>query len=387
MSRYSCPDVADIWSEPSKLRRWIRVWEAASAATGHPFTVDSYWSGTVLSRARQLEAEYEHDVAAACEALREHLSRTGENADAAQWLHYGLCSSDVTDAGLILALRDTTGILARLESIAGSAVQSLAARYTDVPVVYRTHGQAARVGPGYARWHRHEMALARARVAMSGAVNRLVLPAFDGPTGIDGQVLGVSTRRVIRKELGGEGSGQPEARQGIDRAPVVAWAQAVARVVGACEAFGRDVRLLAQTGLGEVSEGRGEGYRGSSSMPHKHNPTRSERLCGIAPVVRGMVNGYAEAASENWDCHSLEHSSAERIVIPQVSELAGFALTEVAGIASSLNVDFLRVKNLMKMAPADSYAERNRLIREGADGGEAWELARDGSRRPGPALS
>jgi adenylosuccinate lyase len=111
-------------------------------------------------------------------------------------------------------------------------------------------------------------------------------------------------------------------------------------------------------------------------MPHKQNPTRSERLCGLAPVIRGMIAGYIEAAADQWDAHSLEHSSAERVVIPQISELTGFMLTEVADIASSLVIDEAAVARNVQAAPADSYAERNRLIREGLDGGEAWTRAK-----------
>lgn len=107
-------------------------------------------------------------------------------------------------------------------------------------------------------------------------------------------------------------------------------------------------------------------------MPHKSNPTRSERLCGLAPVVRGLVNGYAESAASLWDAHSLEHSSAERIVIPQVTELVGFMLTEVADIAETLVVHRVLVERNASVAPADSFEEKNRLVREGTDGGEAW---------------
>jgi adenylosuccinate lyase len=94
-----------------------------------------------------------------------------------------------------------------------------------------------------------------------------------------------------------------------------------------------------------------------------------------------MVAGYAEAAAENWDAHSLEHSSAERVVIPQISELAGFMLTEVADIAETLVLAVGDISNNVRLAPDDSYKQRNRLIREGMDGGEAYEASRADSSR------
>lgn len=367
--RYQYGPVGSEWTERAKLLNWIAVWRAANDATGHPFEplligeVDM-----VAQRAWLLEADYGHDVAAACEALR---GRLGES-DAARWLHYGLCSSDVTDGGLWLTLQAVTAELVDIAQNAGQAIGTMANRWPS-EAVHRTHGQAAQKGSAYGRWHRAEQNIAAGWQILQVSAKRLSLPAFNGPTGNGGE-LTMLERRSIRRALSGAnaGSGSPASGQNVGRDEIVAWTQSVARLATAAERFGRDVRLLAQTGIDEVREGRGAGYRGSSSMPHKQNPTRSERLCGLAPVVRGLVAGYQEAAAECWDAHSLEHSSAERVVLPQISELTGFMLNEVREIADTLVVNRGAVADNLEERPADSYKRRNALIRDGA-AGDTWE--------------
>ena len=383
VERYACGQVGSEWTETARLIGWLEVWQAATAAVDHPFDEWTDWlvrdlDSDVGWRARgwTLETRYGHDVAAACEALRETLHGLGA-VEPARWLHYGLCSSDVADGGLWLTARAVTAELEDLADVAITSLLRLESEQLEEQVVHRTHGQAAQVGFGGLRWSRHRQNLAAATRSMKTSAVRLSLPAFNGPTGTGG-VLTVSQRRAIRAKLAGseQGAGSAAAGQNVGRDDYVQWAQAVSRLATACERFGRDVRLLAATGVDEVSEGRGPEYRGSSSMPHKHNPTRSERLCGLAPVVRGLVAGYQEAAAECWDSHSLEHSSAERVVLPQITELTGFMLREVYEIADTLVIHPGEVAENVDVAPADSFARRNELVREGVDGQAAYEATR-----------
>lgn len=369
IDRYACRQVAQHWDEVSKLSRWSLIWLAASNAIGHP--VRGELGVLDVARVHAREARYGHDVAAACEALREVVVASGDT-EGARWLHYGLCSSDVVDSGLWLTCRDVTAELIDLAEVARSGLGELGSDATQV--LHRTHGQPARVQSAGSRWHRHAINLGSSIHGLRAAQRRLSLPSFTGPTGEAGE-LTLIQRRKLRAAIAGseQGSGNVAAGQAVGRDDYINWLQAVSRLATVCERFGRDVRLLAMTG--EVREGRGPEYRGSSSMPHKHNPTRSERLCGLAPVVRGLVAGYQEAAAECWDAHSLEHSSAERVCFPAVTELVGFMLTEFYEIASTLECEFHNAPLPLR----DSYAERNELIRRGADGGEAWEAVRDAS--------
>lgn len=373
IDRYACPSIDTIWTLLAQLRRWEQVERAASEVTGHPLaSLPVDWSGPWLSRYHEFEARYGHDLAAFVETLRQHEKATASD-DAARWLHYGLCSSDVVDAGWLIGMRDVTATLGRLVIQVEIALETNA---LPQAVLYRTHGQAAQVAPGDARWNGLSEMLLRAHRAMNYAAS----DRFDGllgPTGTGGEFTDDQRERFC-DQLGLSSGSDRHGRQVADRTEWVTWLQSVARLATVCERIATQVRLLAQTGIDEVREPTGVNeYRGSSSMPHKRNPTRSERICGLAPIVRGLANGYAEAASSVWDAHSLEHSSAERIAIPQVTSLTGYILTETAQIANGLEFDEGASRRNADLAPADSYIERNRLIREGVDGGQAWVQARN----------
>ena len=371
MNRYACSQVARHFDEVEVVGRWVDVWYAALATSGHPATANIGFVDIATIRAA--EKRYGHDVVAACETLREAFRECGDE-QGAQWLHYGLCSSDVADAGLWLTTKEVTGELVDLLEVAMAGLDELGRRWPG-QTVHRTHGQAAQVGPGITRWGRHSQNFAAAKRYLEVCQKRLSLPAFNGPTGNGGE-LTLNQRRRLREALAGssQGAGSSAAGQNVGRDDYVAWAEAVSRVATACERFGRDVRLLAMTG--EMVERRGGEYRGSSSMPHKLNPTRSERLCGLAATVRGLVSGYREAAAECWDAHSLEHSSAERVVLPQISELTGFMLQEVHAISTEAVILPVMVEFWVERLPTDSYARRNALVAAGADPDEAYEALR-----------
>lgn len=378
--RYRCPAIDTVWTTEAVLERWVTVEAAASVAIGHPFSIVTVSSEAVEA----LERSYGHDVAAFVETLRKALQDRGAT-DAARWLHYGLCSSDVVDAGWLLGIRSVTDQLSLLSRTAQTSLFDLDRRGTLLSLprpggetarserytLYRTHGQPALVAHSRARWTGHADALAATTEQVQECMPTRI--GFDGPVGT-GDELTESQRRQIADTLGLFPRRDSQGRQAADREVWAQWLGTVARAATVCERIATDIRLLAT--LGEVSEGHGPDYRGSSSMPHKVNPTRSERICGLAPIIRGLANGYAEAAASCWGSHSLEHSSAERIAIPQVTSLTGYVLTELADIVSSLVFHDEVIAANVTAAPSNSYAERNRLIREGMDGGDAWTRAR-----------
>lgn len=372
MDRYACPEIDALFTTEAQYARWLRVEATASAATGHPLVSDGWieWRSFV-ERCLSREQEYGHDVAAFVEVLREH--EADHDIDAARWLHYGLCSSDVVDAGWLLAFRDVTEVLHEKAQMAVEAVGTFGNTQSSTATVYRTHGQAAQVSAGDHRWQGLWNSLLHVDRWLGQTLPDTI--GFDGPTGNGGEFT-FEQRCRVGGVLGLDTHSGHTGQQAQRRDRWVVWLRTVADLATWCERFGTQVRLLAQTGVDELREGRGADYRGSSSMPHKQNPTRSERLCGLAPVVRGLVAGYAEAAASCWDSHSLEHSSAERVVIPQVTSLVGFMLTEVTEIARSLVVNAENVEHNALVAPGDSYAAKNALVRDGVDGGTAWVQSR-----------
>lgn len=360
MSRYACPEIDRIWTEEAKLDRWLRVWRAASAATGHPLPPEVIEIDRTLTEAR--EEATGHDVQAALDVLRDQL--TGETAE---WAHFGLCSSDVVDAGWLLGIREASEQLDGLAGVTGERLWETCEHQAEQDTLYRTHGRAAQVKGAGSRWAGHALALQRSVTGVR------VIPSqvgFNGPTGNRG-ALSQGERSNIVQTLGLRHAGDT-GQQAADRTEWSGWLQRVASLATVCERIATEIRLLSIEEVGEVTEGRESGYVGSSSMPHKSragvsNPTQSERICGLAPVIRGLANGYTEAASSIWGAASLEHSSAERVCIPLVTSLTGYVLKQTAKVLNELEFDEDQVSANSGIARAlanvTSYEDRAAKLR------------------------
>lgn len=359
MSRYECPEVDHVWTERAKLERWLRVWDASNVVHLHPpvrFPVND----VAVAAAARRELTTGHDVAAAIGVVRDWLE-ANDGSEAARWLHWGLCSSDVVDAGWLIGMTDAQAALSALAYRAVENLEGLAARVESTEhFVYRTHGRSAEVAPGYLRWQGHADRITNATTLAGHLLPSVV--GFNGPTGT-GAVDGFDGR-ALASRLGLARSNRSTGRQCADRVDWARWLSSVAAIGTAAAGFALDVRTLALTS--EAHEGRAGGYIGSSSMPHKSegstNPTRSERVGGLAAVTRGVARGYEEAVSTVWGSQSLEHSSAERLAVPLVTSTIGFILTEVAAIAAELVFDTERVNEWAEVATevegAGSYRER-----------------------------
>lgn len=375
--RYACEAIDSIWSEQSKLDRWLQVWRAQLSAVGHPHPLFGIKDFSTLVTER--EKVTGHDVAAALDVLRPSML----DVKAAEWLHYGLCSSDVADAGYLLAIAEAEEHLLSLSRDVMNALQELSKRSKDVQTLYRTHGQAAQVSNGDARWNGYEIELDVVSTRLTAV--RPSTFGLQGPTGT-GSALTQEQANEMAKALGLRfRSLSARGQQAADRTQWALWAHAVAALATLSQRVATQIRLLAYEEVGEVTEGREQGYVGSSSMPHKSadgrsNPTRSERVCGMAAVIRGLANSYAEACSSVWDSHSLEHSCADRILLPQITGYTGFVLVELADVLRTLKINEGEIDTnrygVTERWPdgQDSYRRRNRLIREGADG-DTWKAA------------
>lgn len=382
IARYACPSIAQEFSRQAQVGHWAAIWHAASHAVSQEmndpeiaWVLDSVDLEMFQFGADLREAEMGHDIAAGAEALRSMLSPV-----AARWLHYGLCSSDIADATLLRTVWHVSELLLRLGRSLYTALNQLAKDSFSLDPegnwrLARTHGQTAVPTRFYSQVIVWANGVEASVSHLRGMQSHIGTVSFGGP--VPGSaVLHDKTRLQLARTLGLEYRYVQD--QAFNRCGMVAWLQAVASLAGQCEHIATQIRLGAQTERGEFTEPSGViDYRGSSSMPHKTNPTRSERICGLTTVIRALVYGYQGATASWWDQHSLEHSSVERVVIPQVCELTGYVLTEMTEIISGLWVDYVEMKTAVTSNPIDTFAERNRLIREGVDGGQAWQQVRD----------
>jgi adenylosuccinate lyase len=335
IERYTRPAMGRLWSEESRLGRWLEVELALVDVLAERGEVPAEAARTLRSRARidparmrAIEAEVKHDVIAFVSAVAETVGEEG------RWLHLGLTSSDVVDTAFAMQLRDASDlILAELDRLR-AAVRGQALRHRRTPMIGRTHGMHAEpitFGLKCAGWYaeltrdRRRLRLARAEVAhgkLSGAVGTFanVAPEVEAA---------VCARLGLVPE--------PLATQVVPRDRHAVFFACLAVVAGTCERIATEVRHLQRTEVGEVAEPFGAGQKGSSAMPHKRNPILSENVTGLARLMRG----YALAALESmalWHERDISHSAVERVIAPDATIALDFMLARLTGVVEGLEV-------------------------------------------------
>jgi adenylosuccinate lyase len=337
--RYAPPDMAALFTDTARFALWLEVEllaTEAQAATGavpaevaatcraKAPTVDDVFVADVLER----EKVTDHDVAAFVDVVQERIG-----APAGSSIHYGLTSSDVVDTALCATLtRAADLILADLDAFV-AALKSRALELMDVPVTGRTHGMHAEpttFGAKFALWalqadrDRARMRAARAAVAvgkLSGAVGTYsnIEPSVEAHVCAALGLTPVPATQVIAR----------------DRHAQFFYACAAAGAT--VELMCTEIRHLARSELGEAEEPFGAGQKGSSAMPHKRNPVLSERLCGMARLLRGYLGAGLEDVAL-WHERDISHSSVERVALPDASLLTCYMLRKATGLASGLVV-------------------------------------------------
>jgi adenylosuccinate lyase len=366
--------MAAVWSEESKLARWTRIEVLAVEAWGRLGRIPDPEVRAVRERAvpptpervAEIERVTDHDVAAFVQALAESIGPEG------RWVHLGLTSSDVLDTSLALQLRDALDlILGRVEKLLG-AVRSRALEHRDTLCIGRTHGVHAEpttFGHKLALWafelDRDRDRLRRAREAVSvGKISGVVGTYSEVDPFVEEYVCG---------ELGlrpAEASSQVISR---DVHAEFAWA--LAATATTLDRMATEVRHLARTEVREVQEPFGKGQKGSSAMPHKRNPVLSERVSGLARVVRSNL----QAALENvalWHERDISHSSAERVILPDSSIVVDYLLHLATRVVEGMTVfpDRMRANLDLTGGLYFSQAVLSALVRAGVGRDQAYAL-------------
>jgi adenylosuccinate lyase len=334
ISRYVLPKMAAIWSEETRLRHWTRIEILACEAWAELGRVpeDSLdrirTASTTVERVQELERVTHHDVAAFAQALADSAGPAG------RWIHFGLTSSDVLDTGLALQLRDAADLLLRRLERLLAVVKGKALEHRDTVCVGRTHGVHAEpttFGHKLAVW---AFELARDRERLGRARETIAVGKVSGAVGTYSAVDPFVEEHVCR-ELGltpAESSTQVLQR---DRHAEYLFALAV--TAATLEKIAVEIRHLARTEVHEVEEPFEEGQKGSSAMPHKRNPILSERMTGLARLLRANV----QAGLENvalWHERDISHSSVERVIFPDSTELLDYMLVTTTLVLEGLRI-------------------------------------------------
>jgi adenylosuccinate lyase len=363
-----------VWSEEAKLERWLAVELAALDAWTEVGGVPRASAEAIRASARapapervaELERMTHHDVAAFVDAVAEQLGDDG------RWFHFGLTSSDVLDTALALAVQDAGRLLLDGLDEAIVAVAGRAEEHRATPTIGRTHGVHAEpttFGLKLAGWC---FQLARDRARLERALEGLRVGKLSGAVGTYASAP-PEVERLACEALGLEPA--PSATQILQRDRHAALLSELALLASSLDRFGLEIRHLARTEVREVEEPFGAGQKGSSAMPHKRNPIVSERICGLARVVRG----YAATGLENvalWHERDISHSSAERVVLPDAFIVVDYMLERFTWLLRGLVVRGERMRENLEATGGLYFSQRLllALVGSGLSRDEAYRL-------------
>ncbi len=337
--RYSTPEMDAVWSDTSKFARWLEVellateghaavgvvpQKAATICRENAPVADDAFLQKILER----EAITDHDVAAFVDVTQDAI-----NDPAGSWIHYGLTSSDVGDTALCWAMRDAADLMIDASTELLEALISLAHEHRDTVMIGRTHGihaEPTTFGAKVALWalqidrDRKRLRTARAAVAvmkLSGAVGTYsnIPPEVEQFVGDALGLAPVPATQVIARDRHAE------------------FLYACSSVAATCELVAVELRHLQRTEVREVQEGFKPGQKGSSAMPHKRNPISAETISGLARIVRSnLLAGLQDIAL--WHERDISHSSVERVILPDSSQLAFYMMRRLRQLLAGLIV-------------------------------------------------
>ncbi len=373
IERYTLPEMGEIWTDNYKLKTWLQVEIAvceAQAELGYTpqEAVDEIKAKADfdLQRVLEIEAEVRHDVIAFLTNVNEYVG------DAGRYIHLGLTSSDVLDTGIALQMVVSLNlILERLEELI-QAIRYQAQQHRYTVMVGRSHGIHAEpitFGFKLAGWlaevlrNRDRLVRLRKEIAVgkiSGAVGTYA--------NVDPQIEAIACQKLGLKP-------DCASTQVISRDRHADFVQQLALLTASIERFAVEIRNLQRTDVLEVEEFFSKKQKGSSAMPHKRNPIRSERLTGMARIVRGN----AVAALENvalWHERDISHSSVERVILPDSCILTHFMLKEITGLVKNLLVYPENMQRNMNVYGGVIFSQRVllTLVEKGMNREEAYRV-------------
>jgi adenylosuccinate lyase len=372
IDRYSRPQMRQIWSDERKYQIWLEIELLACEAMAELGQIPKQDAAEIREKARfsipeilKIEKRTNHDVIAFLENVAASVG------PAARWIHQGLTSSDILDTTLSVQLTDSIKILADDLKQVRNVIAAQARRYKMTPMIGRSHGvHAEPITFGL------KMALmfdefGRAEERLAQTSERVRVGKISGAVGTHAHV-DPKVERAVCENLGLKPA--TLSTQIVQRDRHAEFMTTLAIIASSIDRWATEFRHLQRTEVLEVEEYFGEGQKGSSAMPHKRNPITSERLSGLARVIRGN----AMVALENvalWHERDISHSSAERIILPDSCILMDFMLDELRNLVERFQVYPERMQQNLELTKGlyNSQSILLALTRAGAERKTAYE--------------
>jgi adenylosuccinate lyase len=376
IARYTRPEIGALWTDEARMQAWRRVEVAACEEMTEPTEaeLDAISAATfTVAAVQERERVTDHDVAAFVDVLSESAG------DAGRWIHFGLTSSDVLDTALALQLQSAGRIVVAGARELVAVLSERAREHVGTVCVGRTHGVHAEPTTFGIKLAGFATEAARNAERLERAFAQASVGAVSGAVGTYSATSPDFEERVLRRlEIGRE----PVSTQVVARDRHAELLQAIALAGAGLERFATEIRHLQRTEVREVQEPFRSGQKGSSAMPHKRNPITSERIAGLARVLRGN----ATAAVENvalWHERDISHSGAERVILPDSTILLDYLQQLAIRVARSMVVDAGRMRENLDLTCGALFSQRVllALVQGGMQRDAAYRVVQEAAQR------
>jgi adenylosuccinate lyase len=380
IERYTRPQMGAVWTPQRRMERWLEVELAATEAWAAEGVVPAEAVEACRERAsftveavNERERTTGHDVAAFVDVV------AGEVGVEGRWVHYGLTSSDVLDTALALQLREAGEVVVEGARGYRQVLIERALEHRDTLCVGRTHGIHAEPTTFGLRLAGFAFEADRNLRRLERAFDDVRVGKLSGAVGTYASVPPSVEARVME---GLDLRAEDASTQVVPRDRQAELLGSIALAGAGLERFATEVRNLQRTEVREVEEPFGAGQKGSSAMPHKRNPILSERLCGLARVLRG----YAQTGYENvalWHERDISHSGAERVVLPDATILIDYMQHVASRVAGGMKVHLDRMRENLELTHGAIYSQRalTTLVESGVDRDAAYRIVQEAAQR------
>jgi adenylosuccinate lyase len=378
--RYTRPEIGAVWTPQAKFESWLEVELAATEAWAAEGVVPEEAAREAREKAaftveavEEREKVTDHDVAAFVDVVAQSVGEHG------RWIHYGLTSSDVLDTALALQLRKAGEVVLASACSYRDALLNRALEHRETLCVGRTHGVHAEPTTFGLRLAGFAFEADRNLDRLEEAFAQLAVGKLSGAVGTYASVPPAVETRVMQKL----GLGREDvATQVVPRDRHAELLTAIAIAGAGLERFATEVRNLQKTEVREVEEPFAAGQKGSSAMPHKRNPIRTERITGLARVLRG----YAQAGIENvalWHERDISHSGAERVILPDATIALDYMQDLAAKVAAGMKVNEERMRENLGLTYGALFSQRalTALVESGMTRDDAYRVVQENAQR------
>jgi len=380
ISRYSRPEMAQIWSLKNKYQKWLDIeilvceaWAKKGIIPKEALAKIKEKASFSVERIAEIETQVKHDVIAFISNVEENIGLQG------RYLHLGLTSSDILDTANAVLLKKAMEIILEDVEKVMSILREQAFTHKDTPMIGRSHGVHAEpitFGLKLALWYEE---MKRNKKRLQQAKEDISYGKISGAVGTFAH-LDPEIESYVCSKLGLNPA--PISNQIIQRDRYAHYFTSLAILSGTIEKIALEIRHLQRTEVLEVEEPFTKGQKGSSAMPHKRNPIQCENLCGLARLVRSNTL----AALENialWHERDISHSSVERVIMPDTTILVDFMLHRLKKILANMQVYPERMLKNLNLTKGLIFSQGLllTLVKKGLPRQRAYEIIQDCAMR------